>query len=525
MRPRAQTLADLLRTSLPLHGNRPAIRVGATETGYRQLFALACRCLGGLRALGVRPGDRVALLMPNSLEYVTADLAIAMLGAVKVPLNELLTAGDVDYMLEHAGARVLVAHESLQRLVPSGAEASRRGRASTLTVVWTGTPGQVSSGLSWVELLELGTDGEPPNEVDPHTPAVIMYTGGTTGRPKGVLHSQQALAINLLAHIVCGEILEDEQMLLATPLPHSAGFHLQACLVQGGTVELHRRYDPDAVIDAVAAGRATWTFMVPTMIHRLLQRLRARGLPQLTGLRTLVYGAAPITARKLQEALTALGPVLIQLYGQTEAPNYLTRLSKRDHLDPALIGSCGRAVPTADVRVVDESGSLAAPGTVGEVTARTAYSLKAYYGDEAKTAEAYAGEWLRTGDLGYQNAQGYLFLVDRAKDMIISGGMNVYSTEVESVVHALGGVAQVMVVGVPDEDWGEAVTVCVVAEPDGGPTAADVLQHCRERLAAYKVPKRVLFLEGLPLTRYGKPDKKALREQVARRASAAQKAS
>lgn len=154
---------------------------------------------------------------------------------------------------------------------------------------------------------------------------------------------------------------------------------------------------------------------------------------------------------------------------------------------------------------------------VGEVVARTAYSLKAYYGDEQKTAEAYFGEWLRTGDLGYQNAQGYLFLVDRAKDMIITGGMNVYSTEVESAIQAVDGVAQVMVVGVPDEDWSEAVTACVAAEAGAGLTEAEVIQHCRERLAAYKVPKRVVFVETLPLTRYGKPDKKALREQLTRR--------
>jgi fatty-acyl-CoA synthase/long-chain acyl-CoA synthetase len=514
VRVHAQTLADLLRTSLPLHGDRPALRVDGQETSYRELFVLACRCLGGLRALGVRPGDRVALLMPNSLEYVAADLAVAMLGAVKVPLNELLTAADVAYMLKHAGAQLLVAHESLRGLVEPGVGGSDGRPWPSTTVVWTGSNPDLPAGLSWAELLEVGTDTEPPTDVDPHTAALIMYTGGTTGRPKGVLHDQQALATNLLAHIVCGEILEDEQMLLATPLPHSAGFHLQACLVQGGTVELLRRYDPDAVIDAIVSGRVTWTFMVPTMIHRLLDRLRARGLARLTGLRTLVYGAAPITARKLEEALGTLGPVLIQLYGQTEAPNYLTRLSKRDHLDPALVGSCGRAVPTAEVRIIDDTGAPVAPGTIGEVTARTCYSLKAYYGDEGKTAEAYTGQWLRTGDLGYQNEQGYVFLVDRAKDMIISGGMNVYSCEVESAVQALDGVAQVMVVGLPDEDWGEAVTACVVREPGASLPEAAVVTHCRKRLAAYKVPKRVLFLEALPLTRYSKPDKKALRDQL-----------
>jgi fatty-acyl-CoA synthase/long-chain acyl-CoA synthetase len=507
VRPPAQTLADLFRSTLPLHGDRPAIRVDGHTTSYAELTSLARRCLGGLRALGVRSGDRVGLLLPNGLEYVVADLAITMLGAVKVPLNELLTAADVACMLDHAGARFVIecrSPEERQRSTPAEPNPNSDG-------IHVRHPSSLRSELSWHRLLDLGAEASPPTRIGPHMPAVIMYTGGTTGRPKGVLHTQQSLAINLLTHIFCGEILEDERMLLTTPLPHSAGFHLQACLVQGGCVELHRRFEPGAVIDAIGAGGVSWTFMVPTMIHRLLEALRARSIEKLPGLRTLVYGAAPITAAKLEEALAVLGPVLIQLYGQAEAPNYLTRLSKRDHADPALVGSCGRPVPTAEIRVLDGQGAVVPAGEVGEIVARTCYSLEGYYGDEEKTDQAYAGEWLKTGDLGYQSRDGYVFLVDRVKDMIISGGMNVYSTEVEAVIQEAGGVAQVMVVGLPDADWGEAVTACVVREPSSGTDEAAILRHCRARLAAYKVPKRVLFVESLPLTRYGKPDKKALR--------------
>jgi fatty-acyl-CoA synthase/long-chain acyl-CoA synthetase len=248
------------------------------------------------------------------------------------------------------------------------------------------------------------------------------------------------------------------------------------------------------------------------MIYRLLDELAIR--PRDTAsLRTIVYGAAPITARRLRQGLDALGPVFLQIYGQTEAPNFLTTLAKRDHLRPELHGSCGQPVLLADIAIRRPDGALALPGEAGEVVARSPYTLERYHDDPERTAEAYDGAWLRTGDLGYLDEAGYLFLVDRAKDMIISGGMNVYSSEVENAVQEHPGVRQVVVIGVPHDDWGEAVHAVVVPAGGAGPplTEAQLIAHCRDRLARYKVPKSVEFVDAVPVTAYGKPDKKALR--------------
>jgi fatty-acyl-CoA synthase/long-chain acyl-CoA synthetase len=349
-----------------------------------------------------------------------------------------------------------------------------------------------------------------PAEVDPEAPGLILYTGGTTGRSKGVVHGYGALGINLLAHAIWGEIAPDEHLLIVSPLPHSAGFHVQAALMQGARVTLHSRFDAGDVIRSIASERITWTFLVPTMISRLLDH---PDLPasDLHSLRTLLYGAAPITAARLEQGLAALGPIFLQLYGQSECPNFATTLSKADHLRPELLGSCGQAVPAVRVSVRDDAGTPVANGTIGEVCLHSSYTLRGYHGDAEQSARAFhAGRWLRTGDLGYLVDSGHLFLVDRAKDMVISGGMNVYSAEVEHAILEIAGVREVAVVGLPHADWGEAVTACVVRDGPA-PESDAVLAHCRARLSRYKVPKRIEFVASLPLTAYGKVDKKSLR--------------
>jgi fatty-acyl-CoA synthase/long-chain acyl-CoA synthetase len=249
--------------------------------------------------------------------------------------------------------------------------------------------------------------------------------------------------------------------------------------------------------------------MVPTMIYRVLDAYYP-ARHDLSSLRTLVYGAAPITRVRLQEVLAKLGPVLLQLFGQTEVPDFATKLSKADHLDERFLGSCGQPVITAEVGIGDPMGRPLPFGEVGEIMVRSPYTLESYYDDPQKTAEVYVGEWIKTGDVGYQIDTGHVFIVDRSKDMIITGGMNVYSSEVENAVQEYPGVRQVMVIGIPHEDWGEAVCAAVIP---AGPEfdADDLIAFCKQRLAAYKVPKVVEVVTDIPLTAYGKPDKKTLR--------------
>lgn len=502
----ALTLSGLVVGAVRQHGDRPAVRHGQRAVTYRELDELSDRLARFLVERGLARGDRVALHLRNSIEYVVADLAILKAALVKVPLNEFMTAGEVAWCLGHSGARALIAHSSL----PQQSGQVLAGLAVHVDVPDERGPATRPGSFAWDEAVRTPC---PPVALtgDASDSAIIMYTGGTTGNPKGVHHLQGRMALNLLAHVICGDVRSDEVMLLSTPLPHSAGFFLQACLVQGGLVVLGPKFDANVFLRLAAESRVTWTFAVPTMLYRVLDAVGA-GAPSLPSLRTVVYGAAPMDPVRLKQALRIFGPVLLQLYGQTECPNFITSLTKVDHLVDGLRGSCGRAVPFHDVRLCDVQGSVVPAGAVGEVQVRSPYQLVEYYADPQVTAVSIVDGWLHTGDLGYRNEQGYIFLVDRAKDMIITGGLNVYSVEVEAALRENPLVADVGVVGVPDRDWGEAVVAVVVARERA--SADSLIQFTRGRLSAYKVPKRVVFVEALPLTRYGKPDKKAMRSMV-----------
>jgi len=251
--------------------------------------------------------------------------------------------------------------------------------------------------------------------------------------------------------------------------------------------------------------------MVPTMIYRLLDHPDLAGCDT-SAIRTIFYGAAPITSSRLQQGIEVFGSVFKQLYGQTEAPNFICALEKADHLTPEFQRSCGQPTVFCEVAIRDNQGVEAPLGEVGEINVRSPFTLAGYYREPEKTAEAHWGEWLKTGDVGYQTQTGHVYLVDRSKDMIISGGMNVYSTEVEDVVQRHPMVSQVAVVGLPDNDWGEAVTAFIVPTSSDF-VEADVLAFAKRHLAKYKAPKRIIQIDAVPVTAYGKADKKALREE------------
>lgn len=500
------TLSRLLIGAVRRHGGRPAIRQGERTATYQELDRQSDRLAAFLAAQGVTKGDHVALHLRNCIEYVVADLAILKLGAVKVPLNEYMAESELAYCLLHSSTRALISHKSL----PCPA----RDQMPTLTVhveVEDGLPpAHERQVIPWSAAVERDSVPIAVSGVSADA-ALVMYTGGTTGRPKGVRHSQGGLAINILAHVVCTDIRTDEVMLLLTPLPHSAGFFLQACLLQGGCAVLGPKFDVQVFLQLARAVGATWTFAVPTMVYRLLDACSS-GATLSGSLRTLVYGAAPMDPLRLKQGLAIFGPIFIQIYGQTECPNLIATLTKSDHLEDALHASCGRPVPFLEVRLRNEDPSPTSCGAVGEVEVRSPYLLSEYHGDREATDASLVDGWLRTGDLGYRNAGDYLFLVDRTKDMIITGGLNVYSVEVEAALREDPAVREVAVIGVPDRDWGEAVVAIVVQRSTINVEL--LLRQARLRLSAYKVPKRVVLFETLPLTRYGKPDKKIMRKMV-----------
>jgi fatty-acyl-CoA synthase/long-chain acyl-CoA synthetase len=503
----SQSAQFMFRNALWRHAHKTAVVVGGKNYTYKDLDDLSSKLATHLKLAGVAKQDRVAILLRNCVEYVVTDLAILKLGAVKVPLNEMLSMSDVAYMVGHSGAKAMVVHSSLLDKMDE-AELSNTDLVHRVEVDDLGN-GIADGNMAWSSAFSGENYTFEWQDVGPEDTALILYTGGTTGRSKGVMHSHRAMMINGLTHIVHGEIGEDEKLLLTSPLPHSAGFFLQTALLQGATAYVQSKFDPEDVLETISQEKITWTFMVPTMIYRVLDAYD-KGTHDIASLRTLVYGAAPITKVRLQEVLDEFGPVLLQLFGQTEVPNFATKLSKADHLNEKFLGSCGQPIITCDVRIGDESGEPLPFGKVGEIMARSPYTLGSYYNDLEKTAEVYAGEWILTGDVGYQIDTGHVFIVDRSKDMIISGGMNVYSSEVENVVQEHPGVNQVMVIGIPHEDWGEAVCAAVIPSEDSL-DEADLIAFCKLRLAAYKVPKTIEVVKEIPLTAYGKPDKKTLR--------------
>lgn len=492
----------LIEKSLKRNARRVAVTHAGDSTTYAELSVMAWDLVSRLHAAGVRRGDSVGILLGNTVEYLAADVALLRLGAAKVPLNQMLAAGEITYILEHSlASAVLITPALLERL------------AATANLPWA-----AEESATAVVLVTPGTgDRAAPVEqeivLDETARAAIFYTGGTTGRSKGVVHTHASLAANLLSNVFEADIRDGEEMLLATPLSHAAGVFAQAGLARGATLILVERFVPAETVDLVDAGTVSWTYMVPTMLYRLLDYIAAGHTPT-AQFATLVYGSAPITPRRLREAIDVLGPVLVQLYAQTECPNWGTTLSKADHRrardEPGLLESSGRSSTMAAVRVVAEDGRQVTR-EAGEVCLTSPYLMQGYLDDPEATARTKRAGWVHTGDIGVMDDEGFLYLRDRRADMIITGGMNVYSTEVEATISQLAGVSQVAVIGVPHPDWGEAVMAYVVLAGDHDLDAQAVLDHCAPRIATYKRPKTVEFVDVIPTTPFGKPDKKALR--------------
>ncbi|GAB92972.1 AMP-binding protein [Gordonia rhizosphera] len=495
---------NLLRPGLTENSQRVAARFGSDTYTYRALDDASAALAAGLSA-ELAVGDRVALLLGNRFEYLAADLAIMRAGLVKVPLNPMLPARDIVHILGHSGSRILLVSSALTAV-----------DEDLLTEVATQCPDLQVIDVDTERYAELVTPSRSAaeREVGPGDAAAIYYTGGTTGKPKGVVHSQSSIATNLLAHILEPEIRRDEIMLLSTALSHSAGAFAAAGLARGATLVILDKFAPEEFCSAAATFDVSWAMVVPTMLYRLLDHIEQHQVDA-PALDTFVYGSAPITPSRLKEAIDVFGPIFIQLFGQTECPNWGTTLTKGDHRSaadqPTLLESAGRRSTMAEVRVIDDQGQPLPSGQVGEICLRAPYALIEYHNNPEATAATIVDGWVHTRDVGYLDDNGYLFLKDRTSDMIISGGYNVYSSEVESVIATLPGVRQVAVIGIPDPDWGEAVCAVVVHDQADKLTEDQFRGICRDALGGYKSPKSVRFVQDIPMTPFGKADKKALR--------------
>jgi len=484
-----------------------AITFGAQSFTWGQWRERILRLTGALRDAGVGPGDRVAVLDLNHLATIELTLAGSYVGAATVPLNFRLSADQIGFILADCQPVLLFTGE---QLAPLAAAAGADELVPRRLVV-----GGESD--AYEAFLATGSPFELSEGVDPDDVCLVMYTSGTTGRPKGAELTHRGVTAHGAANCEAMSVGPDTVLLVAMPLFHVGGScYAQVGIYGGARLILLREPTPAALFGAIADG-ATQTFIVPTIIHGVL----GAGEQAVAGfgrLQSICYGAAPMPLPMIRQALAAWPSTdLVQVYGMTElsgAVTLLTGAAHRDEEHPERLESGGLPLPGVEVRVVDPV-TLAdvKTGERGELWFRTAQVMRGYLNQPQATAETITADgWLRSGDIGRVDDAGFVYVLDRVKDMIITGGENVYGPEVENVLNACPGVSEGVIIGVPDERWGEAVKAIVVRAPGASLSAADVIAFCRTRLGHYQAPTSVDFVEELPRSATGKVLKRALRE-------------
>ncbi|WP_280482015.1 long-chain-fatty-acid--CoA ligase [Nocardia cyriacigeorgica] len=468
------------------------------------------RFAGALHALGVQRGERVGILALNSDRYHEYYLAVPWLGAVANPVNIRWSVAEIVYSLQDSDTTVLLVDDAFAPMIAP----IRAAFDGLRTIIFIGDGQTPPDALDYEELIA-GHDPVPDTRTGGDTLLGIFYTGGTTGHPKGVMLSHDNLVTSALGSLSTGHVLSRGGRLLhAAPMFHLADFALWTCgNLADATHVFVPAFTPAGVLEAIAGHRITDALLVPTMIQMLVDD-PAAAAHDLSSMRNLIYGASPISEAVLERAMAAFpGAGFTQAYGMTELSPIATLLSPADHLRPELRRSAGRAAPHVEVRIVDETGAEVPRGAVGEVVVRGDNVMLGYWNKPDATADAIRDGWMHTGDGGRMDEQGYVFIVDRIKDMIITGGENVYSVEVENAVAAHPSVAACAVIGVPDDQWGERVHAVIVRQPGAELDENAVREHCKSLIANYKIPRSVAFVDALPVSGAGKILKRELRKE------------
>ena len=480
-----------LGRALQFYPGRTALLREGRLLSFRELHARVEGIAATLTSHGFGVGDRFALLLPNGPDYIELMYACSMLGVIAVPLNTRLSTKEIDRVLEDARPRGIVRHSSLA------------------------VPGVQ---LSWQQVIDeeplpIRNDPAPKVFYDPEAVLGLIYTSGTTGQPKGVMVTHGNILADVHNFNYWMRYTEGGIYLHAAPIFHIADFPgMFAAPAFGASQITIPKFSAQTFCETVEREHVTHTVLVPTMINLLTQFPDARKY-DLSSLQVLAYGGSPMAPELVHRTRDLLPKVkLIQVYGLSET-GFLTGLQDQEHTEDKLI-SCGRPCPGVDLLVTDISGKQADAGQAGELIARGANVMRGYWNNPEETAEAFRNGFFHTGDIGHQDAGGYFYILDRLKDMIVTGGENVYSGEVEAVIYGHPAVREVAVFGVPDPQWGELVMACVVLKPGTHLTADDLVAFCRRSLASYKLPRRVEFSEAdLPKSSTGKMLKRTLRER------------
>ncbi|KUR73257.1 long-chain fatty acid--CoA ligase [Novosphingobium sp. Fuku2-ISO-50] len=491
----------------------PALVQGGETVTYREFRDRALAIGGNLLASGCQPGDRVAFCLANSPRILELIYGCFAAGLVVVPVNSRLHAREIAYIVGNSGAKVLVHGPEYQAGIVANATLFADVARYCL---------QPADGAGLFQALVDGEHGlAQAADAKSEDLCWLFYTSGTTGKPKGAMWNHRmvrCVIMNYLADL--HNIQPGEVVLHCAPLSHGSGIIALPTIARGGVNAITETasFDIDSLLETVARLRVSHiAFMAPTQIVKLLEDYRP-GQHDISSLQAICYGGAPIYVDQLRQAIETFGPIFVQLYGQGESPITITGMSANLHRellaagDPR-IGSAGRVRTDVEAHCVDARDNPLPPGQTGEVVVRGDVVMPGYWRNPEATAEALRGGWLHTGDVGYFDDRGFLFLLDRAKDMVISGGNNVYPREVEEAIILHPKVANCVVFGIPDDYWGEAVHAVVVAKSGETLTAKEIIDFCGEHMAGYKKPKAVDFVEELPVSGYGKILRREIREK------------
>ena len=512
---RLNTLSDAVATHARLSPHKLAVRDSKRQLSYAQWHARAEQLAAGLRALGLQKGDRVALLAYNCLEWMEIYAALARCGLVAVPLNFRLTTTEIEYIAQHSEARAFMVQDALTALV----QPLKLGLSLPPTH-WIAFGTDIPTDWTAYEtLISSAPNHLPPVPVLPADMAALMYTSGTTGKPKGVIRSHEGSALIALATALEMGFAANDTALMVMPMCHANSLYFSQTFVHLGAtcvIDDRRSFDPEALLATLSEQQVSFTSLVPThyiMMLGLPDAVKARY--DVSAVKKLMISSAP--ARK-DTKLAIMGffknSQLYELYGSTEA-GWVTLLRPHEQIDR--LGSVGREwAGSGPIRLLDPQGREVPDGEVGELYSRTSYSFDGYWKNPDKTAEAYRGDWCSVGDMARRDADGFIHLVDRKSNMIISGGENIYPSEVEAVLGQHPQVKDVAVIGVPHDKWGESVHAVVVLHQGQSLNEGELLQWCKGRMAGYKRPQSVRFVaeQDMPRTATGKILHRILRDQV-----------
>ena len=502
-----------LHRSMQANPDGIAVIFGNRQRTFAEFGARVAKLAGALQALGVQPNDRVAMLSLNSDRYLEHFMAVPWAGAALNPINIRWSAAEVVYSLNDSETTVLIVDDAFKDMVEKF-----RGDATTLKSVIYAGEGETPAGMVNYEDILIAAVPVADARRGGDDLAGVFYTGGTTGFPKGVMLSHSNIWSSSISLLAEGLFPQDSRYLHAAPMFHLAdGAMTMAHFLRGGTHVIIPAYSPEAVMGSIQRHRITDTLLVPTMIQMLVDHPRLAD-HDLTSLKRIIYGASPISQAVLERAMERLpGARFTQAYGQTELSPLCSVLGSEYHTAEGLksgkLRSAGRPGYCVEVKIVDADRNEVPHGTVGEIAVRGPNVMLGYWKKPEATAAALSHDgWLHTGDGAYMDAEGFIFIVDRMKDMIVTGGENVYSAEVENAVAQHPDVAQCAVIGIPDEQWGEAVHAVVVPKPGAELGEEDIRIHCHELIANYKCPRSVEITDALPLSGAGKVLKTVLRK-------------